>query len=164
MTDVRLKNLQNWLGQVVDDFNVKSLVALPGDAGFRRYFRIPSAVTLIAVDSPPETENNKRFIDIANYLTDISVRVPIIKHHCIKHGFFVLEDLGDQLLFNYLTIDNADMPYQSAMTTLLRIQFTPATVALSSPLLPFDAAMMQNEMQLCQQWFFDGLVLTDSCL
>jgi len=49
------------------------------DASFRRYFRIVSNnQSYILMDAPPEKENSKPFIDIANVLFKAGLNVPRI--------------------------------------------------------------------------------------
>ena len=66
-----------WLGLSRNDFGLKAEFdtqadaapawqALPGDAGFRSYFRLASEPPLLAVSAPPATEKMTRLSPWAN--------------------------------------------------------------------------------------------------
>lgn len=70
------KHLTEWLKShfSADDFSLRPLV---GDASFRRYFRLSiNNESLIAVDSPPATENNSAFVIVANAFADLGLDAP----------------------------------------------------------------------------------------
>jgi len=143
--------LQEWL---INTLKHKDFVvtALAGDASFRRYFRIHSeGKTLVVMDAPPEKEDLKPFVHIANTLTQAKVLTPEILAMDMDHGFLLLSDLGDQLLLNKLKPETVNGYYQDAIKTLLKIQ----NCSINDPNLPsFDKAFMLKEMNLCPEWFF----------
>jgi len=77
MTDSRLEKLQYWLSNTLE-LSYSRIEVASADASFRRYFRVfldeqanqnssvPAVV--IAMDSPPEHEDNNLFIQCTNIL------------------------------------------------------------------------------------------------
>ena len=109
------------------------LQPLAGDAGFRRYFRLAGQTSLIAVDSPPDKENNPAYINVAMAFQRHGVTTPKIIAVDFARGFFLLEDFGHQLLHpellaGRLAEDNSPARlsaanyYQQAESVLLDIQ------------------------------------------
>ena len=121
MFDLRIQQLQQWLAQQLT-IVPPNLLALTGDAGFRRYFRFKVGdESMIAVDSPGDKCNNAAFIEIQNNLVHYGVKVPEILAFNTELGFFCLSDLGDTLLFDRLTSDNMQQGYQQAIALLPQI-------------------------------------------
>ena len=144
----RQEQLLRWL---YDRYSTQDITLTPvsGDASFRRYFRfVVNNESHVAVDSPPDRENNQPFVDITQMLASNGVCVPQIEHQSLANGFFVISDFGDRLLLNELNDDNADELYQSAFKALLQIQTTNAD---SVP--PYDNTLLQREMNLFTEWY-----------
>ncbi len=139
------------------------LTVVSGDASFRRYFRLHHAQgSFIAVDAPPDKENSRPFVAIAQALFVHGVTVPEVLHADFDSGFMLLSDFGDTMLHPCLTDDSVDGLYQLAMTELLHIQSCPAPS--NYPLPPYDNAKLMSEMALFKDWFvtqYLGLALAD---
>ncbi|MBI2785938.1 MAG: phosphotransferase [Legionella longbeachae] len=150
--------LREWLIHTLEqpDF---LLSPLAGDASFRRYFRIQyNGQTQVVMDAPPDKEDLKPFIHIAQTLEKANVLTPKILAMNLEQGFLLLTDLGDQLLLNTLKTETSKDLYQLAITTLSKIQ----SCSISDPLLPFfDKAHMIKEMSLCSEWFFKAYLDLD---
>ncbi len=146
--DPRLTQLHEWIKETLG--NIKySLTAVSGDASFRRYFRLASKDYLyIAVDSPPKKEKNEEFVNVTHLLEAEGLPVPHIHYSSLDFGFFLLSDLGDELLLNILNENNVDELYIKALNALSIIQQIPAT---SLPL--YDAQLLLQEMELFREWF-----------
>ena len=73
-----------------------TITALPGDASFRRYFRLagPLGKTML-MDAPPPQEDVRPFQTIAAILADLKLSAPVIPAADPEAGFLLLEDLGD---------------------------------------------------------------------
>ena len=146
--DTRQEQLLCWLYDRYSTQNI-TLTPVSGDASFRRYFRFCiNNESSVAVDSPPDRENNQPFIDITQLLISNGICVPQIKHQSLTAGFFVISDFGDRLLLNELASDNANMLYQLAFDTLLQIQQTG-----TESIPPYDSALLQREMSLFTDWY-----------
>ncbi|MBV34691.1 MAG: aminoglycoside phosphotransferase [Rickettsiales bacterium] len=137
-----------------------------GDASFRRYFRwtdVANGQSWIAVDAPPEHENSRQFVKVAQLLE--GVNAPRVLAKDFEQGFMLLSDLGDRLYLPLLeeaqASDNiaiADNLYRRAIDSLVQIQQSPAT-----SLPDYDEMMLRSEMELFRDWFLQkhlGLVLS----
>jgi N-acetylmuramate 1-kinase len=135
--------------------------AVSGDASFRRYFRLSGACgQWILMDAPPEHEDCRPFLRIADTWYQAGIRVPQVLAKDLAQGFLLLEDFGDQLLRIDLETQDPLLAYQGAFAELARIQ------TLSMPSLPeYDRALLRREMSLFPDWFLSqllGLTLTQA--
>ncbi len=147
-SDPRLTQLVEWIQQTLGA-SVPSLEPVSGDASFRRYFRYTSDKhRFIAVDAPPEKENNDAFINVTHLLEAEGLMVPHIEYFSPDFGFFLLSDFGDNLLLDKLDETNANTFYQSALQNLLVLQQTPAT-----SLPDYDKTLLLQEMELFREWY-----------
>ncbi len=154
--DSRALALSAWVTQQVPGISSPpALRCLGSDAGFRRYFRFDQGDQLLAVDAPPATEDTAQFIAIAGFIARQGVRSPRIIAADIHQGFLLVEDFGDQLLFNILTPDNADQLYKLAIENLLRLQGCPYEPAL---IPPYDRALLRRELEIFSDWFVHQLL------
>lgn len=145
---------QQLLGEAVQAQRVSNWSLVSGDASFRRYFRCrvqfeTETQSLIAVDAPPEHENNPEFVRIAQSLKAHGVNVPDVFAADFEQGFLLLSDCGDQLLLPQLNEKTVDNFYAHAMADLLLLQQCP----FDPPLAPYSAEVLQREMLLFPQWF-----------
>ena len=148
ITDLRLAKLHDWLREHFGDIEY-SLKPVSGDASFRRYFRfISNELRYIAVDSPPDKENNDAYVNITHLLAGEGLPVPHIHYSSLDFGFFLLTDFGDELLLNILNENNIDTLYKKALDALLIIQQTETS---SLPL--YDEKLLRQEMELFREWF-----------
>lgn len=158
MTDARLTQLTAWLRQQLPAAG--AVVPLNGDASFRRYFRgsLPEGSTFIAVDSPPQTQKNREFLDINRRLSAVGIRVPVIKAYDLQQGFFLLEDLGNTsfaMLTQQADVDATKRAfwYQQAVALL------PAIARIDTAgLPPFDQAFIDMELGIFTEWCLDKAV------
>ncbi len=126
------------------------LQILNGDAGFRRYFRINSSLPMLAVYAPPASENSTAFLQIAEYLRKLGVRAPAVINFDVKHGFLLVEDLGENLFLDTVNEINADTMYSQALMLLLRIQ----QGAIDYSIFPvYSREKLRDEMNLFPEWF-----------
>ncbi len=135
------------------------LQALPGDAGFRRYFRIVSAAGRLAVHAPPELEKVPEFIGVAALFRAAGVRVPEVYAVDAGRGFLLLEDLGEELFLQVLahSPERSETLYRQALELLLMIQAAPREHA-GFRLPAYDEAELQAEMALFRPWFVEKLL------
>lgn len=127
-----------------------------GDASFRRYFRwtdIASQQSWIAVDAPPEHENSRQFVAVAELLQ--KVNAPRVLGKDYEQGFMLLSDLGDRLYLPLLeeakkneNTDDANRLYHRAIDSLVEMQQVP-----SGSLPDYDEAKLRTEMELFRDWF-----------
>lgn len=157
----RLQQLSEWARRALkahcgaDCADKLQVVPLPGDAGFRRYYRCNTDPTLIAVDAPPSTENNARFVALADYLRRYGIHTPQVVAADIEQGFMLLEDLGDDQLFTLLDEDSAQSLYAEALSELLCLQQVPRCETL---LQPYDREKLATEIGLFRPWFCESML------
>ncbi|MFL2499339.1 MAG: aminoglycoside phosphotransferase family protein [Porticoccaceae bacterium] len=131
------------------------LEALAGDAGFRRYFRVNTEPSLIAVNSPPEKEKNSEYVKLSLFLQAQGLTTP--KIHAVNYtdGYMLVEDFGSTLFGQKLGTDNLNLLYDRAEKELLKIQKT-TDKATSVPL--HNEIKMGQELALFEQWFLNSLL------
>ena len=95
---------------------------LTGDAGFRQYFRLNTSPALIAVNSPPDKENNSAYVDISLALKAMDIIRPRIYAVDYAQGFLLLEDFGNRHLHSALSLKSIDFRYNQAEELLLSLQ------------------------------------------
>ncbi|MGQ5521678.1 aminoglycoside phosphotransferase family protein [Chitinimonas sp. PSY-7] len=90
----RINTLRQWLQAQLG--TSPSLSDPIGDASSRRYFRVQLAdgSSRIAMDTPPDRNDLRPFIQIATLLKPV-LRVPTILAQDLAQGFLLLDDLGD---------------------------------------------------------------------
>jgi aminoglycoside/choline kinase family phosphotransferase len=150
MYDLRLDKLEDWLEVFFDDANF-TITKASDDASFRRYFRIErSNLSFIAMDAPPEKENSKLFIDIANLLRNNHVHAPKIISTDLEQGFLLIEDLGNITFLQALNSQsNLDL-YKLAIDELIKIQ----QIDLGSyPLNKYNKNLLNTELKLLIDWY-----------
>ena len=165
--DTRRQALYAWASAyVITHKNIQpqqQLTVVSGDASFRRYFRLHHANgSFIAVDAPPDKENSRPFVAIAQALFAHGVKVPEVIAADFDLGFMLLSDFGDVLLRPCLTDDSVDGLYRLAMTELVHLQSCSAPTEYALP--PYDHAKLMTEMALFKDWFvaqYLGLTLSD---
>ena len=127
------------------------LSPLCGDAGFRRYFRLNTQPSLIAVWAPPQLENSPAFVSKALAFQQGGIRTPQIYAVDYHNGFLLIEDFGDQLYSQ----DLSESHYRNALQTLEQIQ----GLAPQSQIFPnYDSQLLATELGLFPQWFLGELL------
>lgn len=150
MVDLRRKLLLQWINQQLGS-SLPELSLISGDASFRRYFRFNyDNTSYIAVDSPPQHENNHAFFNVANMLADNGSIVPSIEKIDFNQGFMMLSDLGDELYLSYLTPQNVDELYLKAIDSIIGMQAISPTKLQELPL--FDSNELNQEMSWFSEW------------
>lgn len=132
---------------------------LSGDAGQRRYFRAEPEIKLLAVYAPPETENSKRFVELAQQFRAHGVPVPKVIAHDFQRGYLLLEDLGPSTLWTELNAENRDGLYAQAFSLLMHFQHE----HFEGMLLPYSSEILREEFQRFATWFVKGLLGLTLC-
>ncbi len=149
MVSERKRLLLDWLGQGLGLSNFSMEVA-SDDASFRRYFRITLADgnRRIAMDAPPDNEDVRPFIQVAEMLVAQGLHVPHIFARDVKNGFLLIEDFGNQHYQDVLSASTAAGLYGDAMAALAKLY--PASVKLDLP--TYDETLLRAEMALFHDW------------
>lgn len=123
--DVRRSALQRWVSARYPSATCWRPVAQ--DAGSRRYFRFLTdcGTERIAVDSPPQSEDNQSFLSVSRELAGAGIRVPEQYLHNLESGFLVMEDFGDRLFSNAATLHEMGAWYDRAIDLLAKLHALP---------------------------------------
>lgn len=126
---------------------------LAGDASFRRYERILDGnSSYILMDAPPEKEDVRPFIRVAEFLCERGFSAPKIIEQDNKNRFLLLEDLGDKkyssLLLN-ATPEEERRLYEYAVQALAALH----EIAPLHTLEPYDTEKLMRECLLLTEWY-----------
>jgi len=159
----RTQKIQVWLGGL---FPAEKwlLEAASADASFRRYFRVTlpdRGETRILMDAPPQQEDCRPFIKVAELLRQAGLNAPAVLAQDLEQGFLLLTDLGTRTYLDALLQDDAsaDALFRDAVDALLAWQLASRAGVLS----PYDRALLRRELDLFPDWYLArhlGLELT----
>lgn len=99
-----------------------SLEQLPQDASYRVYYKIKNK-NLLLMDAPPNKENIKSYLKVANYLKYNEFSSPDILAEDIAGGFLLIEYLGNNLYTQILEGNphQEEELYSAAVDVLLKL-------------------------------------------
>jgi N-acetylmuramate 1-kinase len=127
------------------------IVPLPGDASFRRYFRLHrDGETAMLMHAPPPEEDPRPFLFVARWLGQHGMRAPRILAERAQEGWVLTEDFGDRRMREWLD----DYPeqeravYGGAVDALVELHRKPP-----GDFEPYDMAVYQREAGLFTEWF-----------
>jgi N-acetylmuramate 1-kinase len=131
---------------------------LPGDASFRRYFRIRDAdgKTAMLMDAPPPHEDPRPFLHVAKYLVGQGFRAPEIYGEDLSRGMILIEDFGDARMREHVDANPEDERaiYIQAVETLAELERAPV-----ADLSPYDEAAYLRETGLLAEWYMPTMAL-----
>jgi len=145
------------------------LTLIAGDASPRRYYRLTAANTqpslvlknnqqlmdsCILMVSPP-SESNDAFLHVGARLSAAGQQTPTVWASSLREGWFLLEDFGDSQLLAALSPDSAPQFYRASLGALAKQCSMPCCQA---GIPNYDAARLQQELDLFPEWFFLGLL------
>lgn len=156
--------LEQWLQITLQQKDIQ-IVALTGDASFRKYYRVHQGEkSYIVMDAPPLQEPLAPFLSIQKLLASHQIPVPTV-HACDEQqGFALLEDFGDTLLLHQVktalaTPQHAEKYYHAALNQLIHIQTCNAD--RQAPLAKFDSHFMASELAVFKHWFLEKYLRLD---
>lgn len=132
-----------WAGAHVDP--------LPGDASFRRYFRLRQGeARAMLMHAPPPHEDPQPFLKVGQWLSDNGLRAPRILAEQADEGWVLLEDFGDDRVRDWLDERPGDEAaiYAAALAPLVTLGKLPA-----GPFPPYDMAVYLREVGLLVEWY-----------
>ena len=146
----RLESLHDWLKKDCQ-LHKYDLTVASADASFRQYFRVTLAnkKTYIVMDAPPEKEDCRPFVQVAQYLSAMNLHAPEIIQQDLSQGFLLLEDLGDNLYANALNEQTVDRLYGDALSALMVMQ----TCIIADDLPHYNKALLSQELALFSDWY-----------
>jgi len=127
---------------------------LPGDASFRRYIRIrKGGQSFMLMDAPPEKENVRPYLAIAEYLFKSGYSAPEILAHDVPAGLLLLEDLGDDIFTSLLKTQSGmeQELYAAAIDVLAGWHNTERNSAFILP--EYDEELLMKEACLFADWY-----------
>jgi aminoglycoside/choline kinase family phosphotransferase len=150
--DSRLEALKAWVGEELNLDNSR-IEPASADASFRRYFRVhQAAANFIVMDAPPDKEDLRPFLQVAQLLLDVGVNVPRVLARDLARGFLLLSDLGSNQYLDALRMGTrVESLYGDALGSLLRMLLHGRGPAARLPV--YDRAMLVREMALMPEWF-----------
>lgn len=127
------------------------IAAIPGDASFRRYFRLHrEGETAMLMHAPPPEEDPRPFLQVAQWLSGNGLRAPAILAEDAAQGWVLTEDFGDARMREWLD-DNPveeEATYSAAIDVLVELHRLPP-----GPFAPYDMATYQREAGLLTEWY-----------
>lgn len=156
----RQQQLKIWLTQVLttDKF---TLMALNGDASFRRYLRLDyEGRSFMVMDAPPEQEDLSSFIHVGTILSNLGLIVPQIYSLNPTAGFVILDDFGDELLLNQDKKECHQL-YLTAINIILLLQNYPKPLNVAenkiySEQLDFQSGTNERKEALYTQYMAEA--------
>ncbi len=101
------------------------------------------------MDSPPDLNDNRPFLDIQARLKNAGLNVPDVMEKEIQQGFFILTDLGTRHYLDILEDKNVEALYQDAMSAIVKMQLN----ARYDGLPIYDESFLRMEMNLFPEWY-----------
>lgn len=145
--------LNDWLKQL--GYGEYRLSRASEDASFRSYWRLESGgSSFVVMDAPPHKEPCDRFIAVAEKLRAAKLSAPEIIAQDLEQGFLLLTDFGSRDYLSQLGPDSEARLYGDALAAIIRMQ----TSIDADDLPPYDAALLEREMDLFHDWFLQQLL------
>jgi len=127
-----------------------TLAPASADASFRSYWRgHTSEGSVIVMDSPPDREDPRPWLEIGQRLAGAGLHVPAVIAADTDTGLLLIEDLGSRTYLPELNTGTVDALYGDALDALLRMQRYVDPAGLPA----FDRAWQTMEMELMPTWF-----------
>lgn len=124
---------------------------LPGDASFRRYFRLTLGDrTAMLMHAPPPHEDPVPFLDAADWLSTNGHRAPEIYAKDVTNGWVLIEDFGDARMRDWLDLHPQGEfgAYSAAIDALVSLHRS-----APGPFGPYDQAVYMREVALFTEWY-----------
>lgn len=125
---------------------------LAGDASFRRYFRVAGRNgTAVLMDSPPDLEDPRPFLEVADFLCRQGFSAPRLLAGEVERGLLLIEDFGDLLVGPLLARRPELEPdiYAAAIDLLADLQRRPVPAGLA----PYDREELAREVLVFADWY-----------
>ena len=154
---VRAGAFATWLAReaVAHSFDAATVRLASADASFRRYFRVDrrdGSGSCIIMDAPPELENAKPFVDVAELMHAAGLHVPQILAWDTVDGFLLLSDLGATTMMEAINRESPQANlalYDKATDALVTWQLASRPGVLP----PYAEALLRRELALFPDWY-----------
>ena len=125
---------------------------IPGDASFRRYFRLKRAngQGAMLMHAPPPHEAPVPFLNVAGWLTAHQMRAPEIYASDADAGWVLLEDFGNDRMRDWIDAhpEGEEAAYEAAIDALVELHERPA-----GPFPAYDMPTLLREAALLTDWY-----------
>ena len=128
-----------------------AVAPLPGDASFRRYFRLSrGSDSAMLMYAPPPHEDPAPFLHVAHWLNGHGMRAPAILASEPQAGWVLAEDFGNDRMRDWLDANPGEerAAYEAAVDALAALHRLPP-----GPFAPYDMAVYQREAALLTEWW-----------
>lgn len=135
-----------------------AIYPIPGDASFRRYFRVQHGQRkAMLMHAPPPHEDPGPFLHVAGWLSNNGMRAPEIFASDAGEGWVLLEDFGDDRMRDWLDANPAGEfdAYARAIDALVVLHTLPP-----GPFDPYDMAAYVREADLLTEWYCPAVDLS----
>jgi N-acetylmuramate 1-kinase len=132
----------------------ESLRIASADASFRRYLRLDAqdGSSRIIMDAPPDKEDCKPFVQIAQLLHGAGLLAPQVLAWDEPLGFMLLTDLGAQTMMQGINTEEPHANYGRYMqATDALVKWQLASKPHQLPL--YDEALLRREISLFPDWY-----------
>jgi len=134
------------------------IAPLPGDASFRRYFRLQreNGESAMLMHAPPPHEDPAPFLHVARWLGAGGLRAPAILAEDAGQGWVLTEDFGNDRMRDWLDANPAheQAAYQAAIDALIDLHRLPP-----GPFAPYDLDTYLREVGLFTEWYLPAMGL-----
>lgn len=151
MVERRRLELQSWCAAQLGP--LAAFDALPVEASTRRFYRARGQFgSLIAMDAPPETEDNARFRRLSRVLREGGVPVPEVSAFDTR-GFMLVTDFGETLFERAYAEGKVNAALELALDNLVRVQ------AIRSNAIPaYTTGRFRDELSIFSEWLVGRLL------
>ena len=159
MKESLIKIFERWSGETPESFT-----ALAQSGSYRKYFRMQSANhRAIGVYNSDKNEN-KAFITFTKHFLKQNLNVPQLYAEDIKNNVYLLQDLGDESLFSFLSDNRTDNEfsekaiefYKVALNELIKFQTKASNkldYSVCYPRSNFDRQSMMWDLHYFKYYF-----------
>lgn len=145
------------------DMSEIEISPLPGDASFRRYYRLTGADrALMLMEDPPDRPPVPPFVmvepffKIATHLSKLGLSVPEILAHDMQNGLMLIEDFGDDTYTRLFANDGDEKAlYEYATDVLSHLHQHEKRNDID--LEPYGHDALMDEAMLLMDWYYPAV-------
>ena len=151
-----IAELAAWVERTLDTDHI-DLARLPAEASARQFFRVSTGLTTyVAMTSPPDTEDNPRFVRLAELFRQHGLHTPEVHAADFDRGMLLVEDLGERDFAAAYAGGDIDAPLDAAIHDLVRLQSVS-----SRDIPPYTTARFADELAIFTDWLLGRFVGID---
>ena len=141
----RVRQLEDWCAEQLGA--LVSFEPLARDASTRQFYRATASDgSRIAMDAPPETENNAQFRALSGLFRSNGVPVPEV-FAFDPRGFLLVSDFGDRRFDHAYADGREEQCLDLALGALLRIQSVESDI-----IPPYEIGRFRDELGIFTEW------------